>query len=222
MFVSEVIDNTQTVDGDDLVLSCIGQDWAVHTGPTLLMSSKAHHSEDALARLAIARVDAPKQVLVGGLGMGFTLRATLDCLPPEGHVVLAETSEDVVRWNRTHIAHLAGNPLQDPRVHLRLGDVGECIAEAPDNYDVILLDVDNGPYALVHSFNSALYGSAGSRAAWRALRPGGILAVWSRRPVPSYAARLRRVGFRTKMVDIPSPDDDKASDTLFLARKLSS
>jgi spermidine synthase len=217
MQIWEVVDNTATIEGDDLVLSRLGGEWAVHTGPILLMSSEAHHSEDALARLALRRTPAAKRVLVGGLGMGFTLRATLDQLPADGQVVLAETSRDLVRWNRTYLAHLAGNPLQDTRVQLQLGDVAERIAEARESYDVILLDVDNGPIALVHSFNEELYGLGGCRAALSALREGGTLAVWSRWPVESYEARLREVGFEAESVEIPLPDGE--TNTVFLAHK---
>lgn len=223
MSVWEVIDNCATLDGDDLVLSRVDDEWAVHTGPTLLMSSGDHNSEEALARITLGRLPHARRVLVGGLGMGFTLRATLDQLPEDAQVVLAETSEHMVRWNRTHLGHLAGNPLADPRVTLRMGDVAERIDEAEAAFDVILLDVDNGPYALVHAFNESLYGPRGSRAALRALRPGGALAVWSRWPVPEYEQRLDDTGFRTETLRVPlpgaAPDDEASANTIFLAFK---
>lgn len=222
MVAWKVIDNTATDDGDDLVLSLREDEWVVHTGPTLLMSSKAHYSEDAMAEVTLKRLASPKTVLVGGLGMGFTLRATLDQLPADGHVVLAETSVDLVRWNREHFTELNGNPLSDPRVELRMGDVALRIDEAQETYDAILLDVDNGPDALVHSFNEGLYSRKGSRAAWRALKPGGALAVWSRWPDEGYCESLDECGFRSEMVTIPVPEDEGGTNTIFLAMKQAS
>lgn len=213
----EVVDNAATVDGDDLVLSRLGDEWAVHTGPTLLMSSELHSSEEALAELALERVAAPKRVLVGGLGMGFTLRAALDHLPSDARVVLAETSSALIRWNRTHLGTLAGEPLNDARVQLEMGDVADRIAEATDAYDVILLDVDNGPYGLVHGTNDSLYGPKGSRSAHAAIRPGGALAVWSRWPDDEYTERLCDAGFDAESITIRLPDD--MVNTIFLARK---
>lgn len=219
MNVWEVVDNAATVDGDDLTLSRLHDEWQVHTGPSLLMSSDEHHSEEALATLAIKKAGAAKRVLIGGLGMGFTLRAALDQLSSTAEVVLAETSSALVRWNRSYLAHLAGQPLEDPRVRLQLGDVGDRIAEADADYDVILLDVDNGPDALVHTTNDRLYGPEGSRAALRALRPGGVLAVWARWPDDDYVQRLREEGFEAESVIIPPPSEDFPSYTVFLARR---
>lgn len=219
MSVWEVIDNCATVDGDDLVLSRLGDEWAVHTGPTLLMSCAAHESEDALAHMTLARVPHAKRVLVGGLGMGFTLRAALQSLPRDAAVVLAETSSDLVRWNRTHLAHLAGNPLADRRVTLKMGDVAERIDEANEAFDVILLDVDNGPNALVHGFNDGLYGVRGSRAALNALTPGGALAVWSRSPDEDYEQILASAGFRIETLTIQVPENQGGTNTIFLGFK---
>lgn len=219
MTVWEVVDNAATVDGDDLVLSRLRDEWQVHTGPTLLMSSDEHHSEEALATLAITKAPSAGRVLVGGLGMGFTLRAALEQLPSSAEVVLAETSSALVRWNRTVLAHLAGHPLEDPRVCLKLGDVAERIADADAHYDVILLDVDNGPDALVHSTNDRLYGAEGSRAALRALRPGGVLAVWARWPDEGYVQQLQEVGFEAEAVTIPAAAEGMPTYTVFLARR---
>jgi len=219
MNVWEVVDNAATVDGDDLTLSRLHDEWQVHTGPELLMSSAEHHSEEALAMLAIEKAGAAKRVLIGGLGMGFTLRAALEQLPSTSEVVLAETSTALVRWNRTFLAYLAGKPLEDPRVRLQLGDVGDRIADADADYDVILLDVDNGPNALVHTSNERLYGLEGSRAALRALRPGGVLAVWARWPDDGYVERLREGGFDAEAILIPPPIEDLPTYTVFLARR---
>jgi spermidine synthase len=217
--VWEVIDNAATVDGDDLVLSRLGDEWQVHTGPSLLMSSDDHHSEELLAELAVKKAGAVRRVLVGGLGMGFTLRATLERLSSDAEVVLAETSSALVRWNRTCLADLAGRPLEDPRVRLEMGDVADRIADANADYDVILLDVDNGPHALVHASNDRLYGPEGSRAALRSLRPGGVLAVWGRWPDDSYVERLRAVGFEAEAVPVLGLDEDMPTHTVFMATR---
>lgn len=217
--VWEVVDNAETLDGHDLVLSRLGEEWQVHTGPTLLMSSEEHHSEDALATLAIARAGTVERILIGGLGMGFTLRAALEKLPGTTQVCIAETSSALVRWNRTCLAHLADRPLDDPRVQLSLGDVVDRIAEADAHYDVILLDVDNGPDALVHSTNDRLYGPEGSRTALRSLRPGGVLAVWSRYSDEDYLEQLRDVGFEAESVTIPAIGPDLPTYTVFVAKR---
>lgn len=219
MTVWELVDNVANVDGDDLLLSRIDDEWQVHTGPSLLMSSDEHHSEELLAALAIEKAGSVRRVLVGGLGMGFTLRAALERLPSDSEVVLAETSSALVRWNRTYLAHLAGRPLDDPRVRLELGDVADRIAEAKADYDVILLDVDNGPNALVHSTNNRLYGPAGSRAVLRSLRPGGVLAVWARWPDERYVQRLRVAGFEAEAVTIGAVAPDMPTYTVFMATR---
>jgi spermidine synthase len=217
--VWEVVDNAATINGDDLVLSRLGEEWQVHTGPTLLMSNAEHHSEDALATLAIAKAGTVQRMLIGGLGMGYTLRAALDALPSSSNVVVAETSSALVRWNRTYLAHLADRPLEDARVELKLGDVGDRIAEAKANYDVILLDVDNGPDALVHSTNDLLYGPEGCHAALCALRPGGVLAVWARQDDEGYMQRLREVGFEAECVLVPSIPPHVPSYAVFVAKR---
>jgi spermidine synthase len=219
MTVWEVVDNAATVDGDDLTLSRLHDEWQVHTGPSLLMSSDDHSSEDALAVLAIAKAGSAKRVLIGGLGMGFTLRSALEKLPADSEVVLAETSTALVRWNRTFLADLAGRPLEDPRVNLQLGDVGDRIAEAEGTYDVVLLDVDNGPDALVHSTNDRLYGAEGSRAAMRALRPGGVLAVWARWPDEGYLYQLQAVGFDAEAITLEAVSEGMPTYTVFLAKR---
>jgi spermidine synthase len=219
MAVWEVVDNAATENGDDLVLSRLGEEWQVHTGPTLLMSSEEHHSEDALATLAIEKAGTVERMLIGGLGMGFTLRAALERLPSSAQVLIAETSSALVRWNRTWLAHLTDRPLDDPRVQLVLGDVVDRIAEASAHFDVIVLDVDNGPAALVHSTNDRLYGPEGSVAALRSLRPGGVLAVWSRYDDEGYVQQLREVGFEAESITIPSVAPGLPTYNVFVARR---
>ena len=146
----------RAADGTRLVLARRGTEWEVQADGYTLMSSRAHGSEEALARMAFEKVPGATRVLLGGLGLGFSLRAVLDQLPPTGHVVVVELSRELADWNRSHVAALAGRPLDDPRVELVAGDVYACIAEARAAYDAILLDVDNGPRALVHETNARL------------------------------------------------------------------
>jgi spermidine synthase len=165
-----------------------------------LMTRRMHGSEEALATLGCARVgDAETPcVLVGGLGMGFTLRATLDVLPAEATVVLAELVPEVVAWNQGPLAKLAGRPLDDPRVVLALGDVADPLAAARARFDAVLLDVDNGPRAFTQSGNTGLYGDAGLATIRAALKPGGVLAVWSAWADKKFEHRLRYAGFQVQ------------------------
>jgi len=181
-------------DGGELVLARRGDDWAVRTRGRVLMTNRTGGSEVALAELALARLARRRSVMVGGLGLGYTLRAVLDRMPTDGKVVLVELSAALLEWNRGPVAHLAGRPLDDPRVRVQRGDVRERIAESRGAYDAILLDVDNGPTALVRAGNAGLYSDAGVRECLRALAPGGVLAVWSAGHDETYLARLRRLG----------------------------
>jgi spermidine synthase len=215
----EIIDNAATVDGEDLILARTGPRWEVHTGWRMLMSSEQHDSEEALAELALRRVPGAKRVLVGGLGLGYTLRATLDLLPSDAEVVVAETSDALVRWNRTHLAELAGRPIEDPRVRLVMGSVADRIAESDGAYDAILLDVDNGPYALVHEFNNALYDEAGTRASLRALSPEGVLAVWSAYPNDEYLDLLLDSGLAAEAIVAPAGGTAGDEHIIFIGTK---
>jgi spermidine synthase len=162
-----------------------------------LMNSRTHGSEKALAELAcakIARVEAPR-LLIGGLGMGFTLAAALQAVGPGAEVVVAELVPEVVDWNRTLIGAPAGHPLADSRSKAYVGDVADLIRQSAGGFDAILLDVDNGPEALVRRENDWLYSSDGLRAARAALRPGGVLAVWSATSDRVFSERLRRARF---------------------------
>jgi spermidine synthase len=161
------------------------------------MSSRMHGSEEALATLACRRVRTLEQpcVLVGGLGMGFTLRATLDLLPPDARVVVAELVPAVVEWNRGPLGPLAGYPLKDNRVRVDVGDVAVTLSSSPAQFDAVLLDVDNGPAAFTASSNAGLYDDRGLAAARAALKMGGVLAVWSAREDRKFEQRLRYGGF---------------------------
>lgn len=162
-----------------------------------LMSSRMHGSEDALAELGCRHLATTPQphVLVGGLGMGFTLAAALRQLGPAAEVTVAELIPAVEQWNREHLGHLAGRPLDDPRTRVIIGDVALRLREAKGGFDAILLDVDNGPEGLTQRNNNWLYSMEGLQAAFTALRPGGVLAVWSAGPEPAFSERLRRTGF---------------------------
>jgi spermidine synthase len=215
----EIVDNAATEDGTVLVLAREGAFWEVRTGHHMLMASEPHISEDALAVLALARSPHAKRVLIGGLGLGYSLRAALDLLSADARVVIAETSSALVRWNRTVLKDLAKAPLEDPRVELRMGDVGERIAESPGSYDVIMLDVDNGPVALVHESNSLLYDEAGIAACASALVPGGVLAVWSSHPNDEFLERLSRGGFEAEAHAISDTGADCGEHVVFIGVK---
>lgn len=213
----EIIDNTATRDGDDLILARTDERWEVLSGYRMLMTSELHASEEALAQLALERHGSAKRVLVGGLGLGFTLRATLDLLPHDGEVVLAETSDALVRWNRTHLAELARRPLEDARVKLVMGDVCDRIAESHQAFDAILLDVDNGPVALVHTTNDRLYGVEGVQACFRALRPRGVLAIWSSHPDDAFLEHLRGLGLKGEAITVPDGGEEGGEHVILLA-----
>ncbi len=174
-----------------------GGEFSIRVDGSELMNSRVHGSEAAMAELVCARIaglPAP-QVLIGGLGMGYTLAAALSRLGAKGRVVVAELVPAVVAWNRGPLAALAGRPLNDDRVTIREGDVAQIIREQPGAYDAILLDVDNGPKALTRQGNDRLYTRTGLKAAFTALRPAGVYALWSASPNPAFTERLRAVGF---------------------------
>ena len=162
-----------------------------------LMNSRVHGSERALADLACEKLGSKKdpRILIGGLGMGFTLAAALKTIGPAAEVVVAELVPEVVDWNRTMIGVPAGNPLADERSRVYVGDVADLIRREPAGYDAILMDVDNGPEALVRRENNWLYSDAGLVATRASLRPKGVLAVWSSSPDRPFSKRLRQAGF---------------------------
>ena len=174
-----------------------GAELSIRLGQNELMNSRLSGSEVALAVQTIRRLrdSARARVLVGGLGMGFTLRAALDELGPGAVVTVAELVPAVVAWARGPMAELFGDSLVDPRVTVVEDDVGALMRSAAASYDAILLDVDNGPEGLTRPGNDALYGASGLGRAKRALRPGGLLAVWSMGPDDAFAARMRGAGF---------------------------
>jgi spermidine synthase len=189
-------------DGGEMKLLQRTHEFTINVKNEELMNSRLHGSEEALAELTCLPLATRRRpvVLIGGLGMGYTLRAALDRLGPQAHVVVAELVPAVIQWNRTHLADLAGRPLEDSRVTVRQGDVGVVIREKPAAYDAILLDVDNGPEGLTHKGNNRLYMSGGLEEAKTALKPGGVLAVWSAQPDKAFTKRLRAAGFNIEEV----------------------
>lgn len=203
-----VIVDSATVPSDDNVVRLYrrGDEYSIRVESSELMASGVHGSEDALAQEACARLrnrEAPR-ILIGGLGMGYTLAAALRCLGADAEVVVAEVVPAVVKWNRGPLAHLAGAPLEDPRVQVLETDVALVLQSAEGLYDAVLLDVDNGPRALTSAGNSWLYSPAGLDAALAALARGGVLAVWSAWPDRSFTSRLNRAGFLVEEVSVRS------------------
>lgn len=196
-----LLGESHTPDGTRLTLMLRDREHVIFADGKLLMSSRMHGSEEALATLACAHVTtaAAPRVLVGGLGLGFTLRATLDVLPPRATVVVAELVPAVVEWNRGPLGPLANLPLEDPRVDVVVGDVAGVITRHPSGFDAILLDVDNGPDAFTSSLNAGLYANDGVVQAHAALTPHGVLAVWSAWEDRKFEQRLRWAGFTVTM-----------------------
>ncbi len=190
--------------GGELRLMRRGAEFSIMSGAIELMNSRVSGSEQALADLACRRLeDCPcARLLIGGFGMGFTLRAALGGLGPQAQVVVGELVPEVLTWARGPMAHMSAACLEDPRVSVREGDVSTLIATAKSAYDAILLDVDNGPEGLSRRENDRLYNRAGLAAAREALRPGGVLAVWSGAPSARFSQRLRDAGFAVEEVGV--------------------
>jgi spermidine synthase len=183
--------------GDELRLLRRGAEFSIKLGNNELMNSRLSATEQALATIACEKIRTHERprILIGGLGMGFTLRAALVVLGQQAHIIVAELVPAVVAWARGPMAEVFGNSLADPRVHIREADVGDLIGSGRSAYDAILLDVDNGPEGLTRKANDRLYDLDGLAAAYMALRHGGVLAIWSSRPDPKFTQRLRKTGF---------------------------
>src|SRR5450756_672071 len=198
--------DTTRVPGADVELRLMrrGDEFSMKLGPNELMNSRLSGSEEALATLTCRRIEAVKRphLLIGGLGMGFTLRAALAVLGPEARVMVAELVPAVIAWARGPMAEIFGDSLSDPRASILSADVVEVIRSHVSAFDAILLDVDNGPEGLIRKANDALYDLKGLKAIRGALRPGGVLAVWSSGPHDRFSKRLRDAGFEVNEVAV--------------------
>lgn len=204
MIPRELLGTAQVPGGEELKLFAHGRDFMIVLGHNELMSTRMRGSEEALATMTLERLGNPPapHLLIGGYGMGFTLRAALGRIGPQGRAIVAELVPEIIEWARGPMAELAAGCLDDPRVVLRMDDVSDAILLAPEPLDAILLDVDNGPDGLVRADNRRIYSRSGLDAARRALRPGGILAVWSAAPDRAFTRRLSDAGFAVDEVEV--------------------
>lgn len=197
----ELLGQTVSPDGTEMKLIRRGDEYLILADGAILMSSRMHGSEEALATFACQRVRTLERpsVLIGGLGMGFTLRATLDLLPADGTVVVAELVPAVVEWNHGPLGPLAGHPLEDKRVRVERGDVAVILSSRLGPFDSVLLDVDNGPAAVTASSNARLYDRQGIAATHEALKMNGVVAVWATREDRKFEQRLGDGGFHVQV-----------------------
>lgn len=219
----ETLGRAHAPGGGELILQRRGTEVAIRLDGYVLMSNRAHDSEEALASLTcplVAPLGTPR-VLIGGLGLGYTLRAALDRLPQRAQVVVAELVPAVVEWNRGPLAEIAGRPLEDPRVRVEADDVGAVIARAADGapFDALLLDVDNGPAAFTRPANASLYDRRGLGIMHAALRAGGVMGMWSAVEDRAFANRLRAAGFAVETPRVAARGRTGTKHTVFLARR---
>lgn len=217
----ELVDTAEIPGGGHLQLLRRGADFSIVLGDEELMGSRASHSEKTLAILACRRM-APHHgnILIGGLGMGFTLGAALSVLPRTSKIVVAELMPQVLQWAEGPLAHLFGTSLIDPRLFLDMRDVHDLIDEADGVFDGIILDVDNGPDGFMCAENERLYSAWGLRAAYAALRPTGVLAIWSAYPDDDFVKRLCTAGFVVEELTVPDTEmGQRAMHTIWLAAK---
>jgi spermidine synthase len=215
------IDRATVPGGSEMVLCRRKDDFVILVDGLELMGSRAHASEEHLATLGCAglRGVVGAEVLIGGLGMGYTVRSALRVLGPDARVDVAEVVPAVVRWNRGVLGAVAGAPLEDSRVSVIEDDVSHVLKRSAARYDAILLDVDNGPRALTSPLNARLYDAAGLTRTMRALRPGGTLAVWSTSDDPKFTARLTEAGLATRLERPSARLGGAARHVVWIARK---
>ena len=225
MLKRELIGTTQIEDGVLLELYSHGRDFMIVLGRNELMSTRMRFSEEQLADLTIDRLgkDNPR-ILIGGYGMGFTYRAAAARLGEKAQIVVAEISDAIIDWARGPMAELTGESLSDPRLDLKICDVAALIDDANDGtcakFDAILLDVDNGPDGLVRDANNRIYSRTGLAKARDALKPGGILAVWSAGPDPAFRKRLKDTGLEVVEWNVRSrPNNKGAHHVIWFAQK---
>lgn len=204
MITRQLLGTAQVPGGEELKLYAHDRDFMIVLGHNELMSTRQRASEEALANLTLDRlagVRAP-HLLIGGYGMGFTLRAALKRLGNDGRATVAELVPEIIQWARGPMAGVADGCLDDPRVRLVMDDVADAMLLAPEPFDAILLDVDNGPDGLVRADNNRIYSKSGLHNARRALSAGGILAIWSAFPDKAFTRRLESVGFEVEEVEV--------------------
>jgi len=222
MIQREFIGAAQVPGGEELRLYRHDRDFMIVLDRNELMSTRRSGSEEALATMAWERISGARKphMLIGGYGMGFTLRAALKVLPADGMATVVELVPEILEWARGPMAEVAAGCLDDPRVHVVRADVAQYIAGADGEYDAILLDVDNGPDGLVRAENDVLYSRDGLREAKRALAPNGILAIWSAEPDPAFTRRLQKAGFSVDKVRVSARSNGKgAKHTIWFARR---
>jgi spermidine synthase len=200
----ELLGTAQVPGGEELKLYAHGRDFMIVLGHNELMSTRMRGSEEALATMTLDRLGglANPRLLIGGYGMGFTLRAALARIGPKGRATVAELVPEIIDWARGPMAEVAAGCLDDPRVTLQMGDVGDHILLGSDRYDAILLDVDNGPDGLVRAENDRIYTRDGLRAAKAMLNPGGVLAIWSAAKDHRFLRRLEKAHFAVEEVEV--------------------
>ena len=206
----------------DITLLKRGHEFSIRTAGTELMNSRIHGSEELLAELTCKGIKKKSNVkiLIGGLGMGYTLAAALDQSRTDTHITVSELIPAVIKWNMEHLGHLAGKPLEDPRVFVENKDVVNIIGGKKSFWDAILLDVDNGPAGLTRKENNRLYNMSGLKMSYRVLCPGGILAIWSSKEDAAFTHRLKQCGFQTQIKTVRARKTGKGSrHTIWLALK---
>lgn len=221
MITRELLGTAQVPGGEELRLFAHGRDFMIVLGHNELMSTRMRHSEEALAEMTLARLERPDpNLLIGGYGMGFTLRAALAQLGQGGRATVAELVPEIIEWARGPMAALTAGCLDDPRVTLTMQDVADAIAAGRGRYDAILLDVDNGPDGLVREENDRIYSRSGLQAARDALRTGGVLAIWSAARDPAFTRRLKSARFEVEEVEIRArPNGKGPRHTIWFARR---
>ena len=222
--IPRILLDTAPIPGTDKELRLYkhARDYSIDiSGEGELMSSRVHGSEEALAGLTCKRIvnRVRPRILIGGLGMGFTLAAALKNLGADAELVVAELVPKVIEWNRGPLGEEAGNPLQDKRVTVREGDVAKILKTERQAFDAILLDVDNGPNGLTHHDNDWLYSVTGLNASYLALKPKGILSVWSAGPDVRFAKRLRQTGFKVEEILVHAHGNKGGKCLIWLAER---
>lgn len=217
-----VIDTARMPDDTTLVLSARGADFEVSLRGSSLMTSREHHSEERMAEIVCDGLGAlpGARLLVGGLGMGYTLRAALDRLRADATVVVVELLEAIVRWNRGPLSHLAGDPLEDARTRTVTTDLVDYLDGCDEAFDGILVDVDNGPEPFTTAGNARLYDARGLARLHTALKKGATMALWSAFESPGFERGLRRAGFEVRVVRTRSRGRKGAHHVLFVGRRI--